>query len=271
MLRIIAINLSAFCCATALALSNVGAAAQTRINLQTQVRGTLPPANGGTGITSLGANVATFLGTPTSANLAAAVTNETGTGSLVFSASPTFTGTISAADGNFSGNVTAANLGTAGTMVNGNLCSIDTSTNPDTINCNAGAPGVPFALATAWAGPTDATTVYFALPGLNILANSAARRIYFNRAGTLTKFRCSVYVAGTLATTEQSTLFFRLNDTTNTNISTVVQFDALQQTYSNTGLAITIADGDFGVIGLTTPTWVTNPTSIGIECTGWIQ
>jgi hypothetical protein len=59
------------------------------VDLTTQVTGTLPVANGGTGITSLGANVATFLGTPTSANLAAAVTDETGTGALVFANSPT--------------------------------------------------------------------------------------------------------------------------------------------------------------------------------------
>jgi hypothetical protein len=49
----------------------------------------LPVANGGTGLTSLGAGVATFLGTPSSANLLAAVTDETGTGSLVFATSPT--------------------------------------------------------------------------------------------------------------------------------------------------------------------------------------
>lgn len=53
----------------------------------------LLPASGGTGITSLGTGVATFLGTPSSANLAAAVTDETGTGSLVFAASPTLSGT----------------------------------------------------------------------------------------------------------------------------------------------------------------------------------
>jgi hypothetical protein len=59
------------------------------VNLTTQVTGTLPVANGGTGITSLGAGIATFLGTPSSANLAAAVTDETGTGALVFANSPT--------------------------------------------------------------------------------------------------------------------------------------------------------------------------------------
>ena len=57
---------------------------------------TLTPTNalgaayGGTGLTSLGSGVATWLGTPSSANLAAAVTDETGSGSLVFATSPTF-------------------------------------------------------------------------------------------------------------------------------------------------------------------------------------
>jgi len=48
-------------------------------------------ANGGTGLTSLGSGVATFLGTPSSANLAAAVTDETGSGALVFASSPSLT------------------------------------------------------------------------------------------------------------------------------------------------------------------------------------
>ena len=61
----------------------------TGLPLTTGVTGTLPVANGGTGITSLGTGIATFLGTPSSANLAAAVTNETGSGALVFGTSPT--------------------------------------------------------------------------------------------------------------------------------------------------------------------------------------
>jgi hypothetical protein len=51
--------------------------------------GTLAVAYGGTGINSLGTGVATFLGTPSSSNLAAAVTDETGSGALVFANSPT--------------------------------------------------------------------------------------------------------------------------------------------------------------------------------------
>ena len=42
-----------------------------------------------TGVSGLGSNVATFLATPSSANLAAALTDETGTGANVFATSPT--------------------------------------------------------------------------------------------------------------------------------------------------------------------------------------
>jgi hypothetical protein len=66
-----------------------GTTSTTFVNAATNVTGTLPVANGGTGITSLGTGVATFLGTPSSANLASAVTDETGTGALVFANSPT--------------------------------------------------------------------------------------------------------------------------------------------------------------------------------------
>lgn len=49
----------------------------------------LPAANGGTGVTSLGAGIGTFLSTPSSANLAAALTDETGTGVMVANNAPT--------------------------------------------------------------------------------------------------------------------------------------------------------------------------------------
>ena len=45
-------------------------------------------SNGGTGLTSLGFNITPFLSTPSSATLAAAIIDDTGTGSLVFATSP---------------------------------------------------------------------------------------------------------------------------------------------------------------------------------------
>jgi len=60
----------------------------------------------------LGTNVATFLATPSSANLAAAITDETGSGALTFATSPTFTTSIIA------GSSTMALLNTTATTVN---------------------------------------------------------------------------------------------------------------------------------------------------------
>lgn len=75
-----------------------------------------------TGVSGLAAGIATFLATPTSANLAAAVTDETGTGALVFATSPTFiTPTLGAASAT-SINFTST-TGIIGTTTNNNAAA----------------------------------------------------------------------------------------------------------------------------------------------------
>jgi hypothetical protein len=110
----------------------------------------LPANSGGTGITSLGTGVATWLGTPSSANLAAAVTDETGSGALVFGTSPT---------------ITSASLVTPalGTPASGVLT-----------NCTGTANGLTAGAAKAiantggWAITPTGTKLYFSYNGTNV-------------------------------------------------------------------------------------------------------
>ena len=94
-------------------------------NLGTPSAVTLTNATGlpvATGISGLGTGVATFLGQePTSANLAALISDETGTGVLVFGTSPAITTSLTTPSGSFdlvNTGATTVNFAGAGTTVN---------------------------------------------------------------------------------------------------------------------------------------------------------
>ena len=119
--------------------------------LGTPASGTLTNATGlpvSTGISGLGSGVATFLATPSSANLRSALSDETGTGAAVFGTSPTIatptitsptitgTGTIAGTfTGNLTGNVTGDVSGNAGTVTNG-VYTTDTGSVTSTMIAN---------------------------------------------------------------------------------------------------------------------------------------
>ena len=85
------INPSTSTTVSSITFGSTGLTPSTATSGAVTVAGTLAASNGGTGLTSLGTGVATWLGTPTSANLASAVTDETGSGLLVFNSAPALT------------------------------------------------------------------------------------------------------------------------------------------------------------------------------------
>lgn len=112
--------------------------------------------------------------------------------------------------------------------------------------------------------PADATTYYFGnfyslAPG----TTAQTRRIYIPKGGIITA--CNLFVVSTGAgTSEQSTISIRLNNSTDTTLTSILDLSATSVIISESNLSIVVADNytDYIEMKWVTPTWVTNPTGV---------
>jgi hypothetical protein len=203
--------------------------------LGTPTSGTLSQCTGlpiSSGVSGMASNVAGFLVTPTSSNLALALTDETGSGAAVFANSPTL--------------VTPA----LGTPASGNLS-----------NCTGGATFVRNIILPSTFSPADATS-YFGGAGTSWQSAGGFARMYITSNCTLKK----VYgwLQGANGSSETSSMYVRVNNSSDTLISSSIACNAISTVaaFNNTSMSLSLSAGDYIEIKWATPTWATNPTGV---------
>jgi len=121
---------------------------------------------------------------------------------------------------------------------------------------------------------TDSATYYVTLAGgagLNTItvATSASVNYFVLKPGTLNR----VYggVRCTVGSNENCTVFIRVNNSSNTNVTTTLSLTATLNAFSNSSLGISLNAGDYFTLGFTGPVWATNPTNVSITATAVIE
>lgn len=122
--------------------------------------------------------------------------------------------------------------------------------------------------------PADGQTYFFIGGAAFTTATAsglASTRIYIPVSGTLKIAYGAFSVIGTLGSNENCTLALRLNNTTDTNISTSIQLTSSTVSFNNTSMATSITAGDYLECKFISASWGTNPTSVSFSMSFIIQ
>jgi hypothetical protein len=180
-------------------LTGGGTSGTVTVSLSTPVA----VADGGTGITSLGTGVATFLGTPSSTNLAAALTDETGTGVAVFNDSPTILNPIITqpqATPTFSAN--------AYTLVAGDAGDILLASNGST----AGTINIPTDASVNFAIGTQITILNVGTGLITVQATTSGTTTVRSTGGTATAPKCRAQYSAMTLWKQAANLWYAFGD-----------------------------------------------------------
>lgn len=126
----------------------------------------------------------------------------------------------------------------------------------------------------AYSGTPVDGAIYFWCTGQALLSNTASgtdSRLFVPKAGTIKAVYGTFDVNGTLGSGESITYAIRLNNTTDTTISSTAVASSATNAFSNSGLSIAVVAGDYVELKMTCPTWVTNPTSVAGSVSIYIE
>ena len=90
---------------------------------------------------------------------------------------------------------------------------------------------------------------------------------YIPIAGTIKSIMIHTYCDTTAGSNENISMYFRLNNTTDTLIQTLGANTAYRS-FLNSALSIAVAAGDWFEIKMVAPTWATNPS--GMRFSGFV-
>ena len=111
--------------------------------------------------------------------------------------------------------------------------------------------------------PADSKNYYYGSCPQPMDEYATYHRIYIPKAGTIKAAYIYWNCAGGGGTTEEISTYIRLNNTSDTLIAAVGN-NLSSKIFSNTGLSIAVAQGDYIEIKSVTPAWVTNPSDVRI-------
>ena len=229
----------------------------------------LPVASGGTGITSFGTGIATWLGTPSSANLAAAVTDETGSGSLVFGTAPTLSApvltspSLSAETFSTSASVTAGtNAQGQGALTSDYNVITTAAANPSGVTLPAATTGRRVVVVNKGANPINvypATSAYIDALAINSSIQIAVNGVMIFNASSTTQWYSSYNLmtpsfAGAVNSFSAGTTGFTPSTATTGAVTLSGTLNVL-----NGGTGVTTSTGSGSVVLSSSPT-IASPT-----------
>ena len=248
--------------------------------LGTPASATLTNATGlpiSTGVDGLGSGVATFLATPSSANLISAITDETGTGALVFANTPTLvtpnigaaTGTSLVLSGDLTVNGTTTTINSTEITVDDKNLTLGSVATPTDAGADGG--GITLKGATdktfSWIDATDSWTSseHLDLAAGKVLKVAGTQVLsateYTGNAATVTNGVYTSSKISALAATSSSELAGVISDETGTGALVFANTPTLVTPVLGAATATTIAFGD-ALIGSNTSTAGTSATNI---------
>ena len=175
---------------------------------------------------------------------------------------------------------TAVNAGgthiDVGTITGGSGITVTNGAGTITISAtgSTASSSYNFQVATGTSQSPIASTTYYLAQITTAVAGSQGgwrttlageSRLYIPKTGTITSIIGS-FSLGSPGTSENTTLQLRLNNTTNTILSSTLNFSTTVP-LSFTGLSIAVTAGDYISLQLVTPAWVTAPLSVTFSCT----